>query len=969
MTKVKKIKSIKALLVCMGFALFGAVLFNQTGGTETAEAILTPKYSVAFTAVTWANSNGAQSESEESVPMRSATFQIGQYVTSTYSLEMWGDSYSGSAEFPVNGYINSKNVNLKLNSSSGTPVLFVYNSSGAQLSAEMLNASLTNLADGSYYGTFAASGGWLVNQRWYNSVGFNAKFLFNVDTVAPTISGASTSTTGTYKNGSFTVTASDSRSGIKNLYYKTPSGAYQSTTETSKTFSSGSEAGLYCFYAIDNAGNRSSTYYVMYDGTPPVGVIKSLAGSVLGNYTNTDFNYTATDENSGIDYLQYKSPTSSSWVTYASGTNISATASNGKHTFRAYDKAGNVSEEKFVYLDTVKPSGTLYGESMAVENGRKTNASYIKFVGMDMLSGVTSLYVKNSGATAFSSYTNNSQLTDEGTYTFYCLDRAGNRSLDYVITIDRTPPKMLCSIGDFYETSTGEFVVAAIDSSALSLYYKTPSMTEYALAVETSYVVNKTSPDGRYYFYAVDELGNISSTVWVELSVAVPVIEVIKSDTDNSRYVTWEGDNYTVTVDGNSYTKGSWIRTEGEHTVVATNEFNRTTTKVFTIEHFYKAEGTTLPTCTGSGFTTYTCVHCGSGYTSDIVDARGHDFEQTVSNPTCTEKGYTANTCKVCGYSFTSDEKAQLGHAYTRTVKEPNCIEGGYTANTCSRCNHSYTSDIKSANGHDYLKRKTEPTCLSGGYTDYTCKNCEFGYTSDYVNALGHSYEESMLTATCAEQGYTLHSCIRCDDEYKTDIIPASGHKYIDEAITVTCIQNGGINHTCSICGYNYMSDIVSAIGHSYRSEVIAYATCESAGERLHCCDNCHNEYTNEIPKLSHKFELLEEINNDGVIHRVYGCIVCGYSYTEDVGEQYEEVSNFVIYLFDQYRPYIGWVFLATSGVWSSFMGVMFILAKKNDDKQKAKKALVNYLIGMVVIFCILVACPLLIKGIAVLVT
>ena len=65
--------------------------------------------------------------------------------------------------------------------------------------------------------------------------------------------------------------------------------------------------------------------------------------------------------------------------------------------------------------------------------------------------------------------------------------------------------------------------------------------------------------------------------------------------------------------------------------------------------------------------------------------------------------------------------------------------------------------------------------------------------------------------------------------------------------------------------------------------------------------------------------------------------------------------GNFVVYLFDEYSPYMIWVFLATAGVWSIAMGVAMIVAHKNDDKEKAKKMLVNYLIGLVVIFGILV--------------
>ena len=63
------------------------------------------------------------------------------------------------------------------------------------------------------------------------------------------------------------------------------------------------------------------------------------------------------------------------------------------------------------------------------------------------------------------------------------------------------------------------------------------------------------------------------------------------------------------------------------------------------------------------------------------------------------------------------------------------------------------------------------------------------------------------------------------------------------------------------------------------------------------------------------------------------------------------------------------WVFLATAGVWSIAMGIAIIIATKNEDKAKAKKMLVNYGIGLIIIFAILVAAPYLVKGIAALVT
>ena len=106
----------------------------------------------------------------------------------------------------------------------------------------------------------------------------------------------------------------------------------------------------------------------------------------------------------------------------------------------------------------------------------------------------------------------------------------------------------------------------------------------------------------------------------------------------------------------------------------------------------------------------------------------------------------------------------------------------------------------------------------------------------------------------------------------------------------------------------------------------------------------------------------------NGVVKRHYECSVCKEILTQDVGDQYEKVSNYVTYLFEEYSPYMMWVFIATAGVWSIAMGIAIIIANKNEDKVKAKKMLVNYGIGLVVIFAILVAVPYLVQGIAALV-
>ena len=119
---------------------------------------------------------------------------------------------------------------------------------------------------------------------------------------------------------------------------------------------------------------------------------------------------------------------------------------------------------------------------------------------------------------------------------------------------------------------------------------------------------------------------------------------------------------------------------------------------------------------------------------------------------------------------------------------------------------------------------------------------------------------------------------------------------------------------------------------------------------------------------IENKNQIVEEKMENGVVKRHYECTVCKEILTQDVGDQYEKVSNYVTYLFEEYSPYMMWVFIATAGVWSIAMGIAIIIANKNEDKAKAKKMLVNYGIGLIVIFAILVAVPYLVQGIAALV-
>ena len=378
----------------------------------------------------------------------------------------------------------------------------------------------------------------------------------------------------------------------------------------------------------------------------------------------------------------------------------------------------------------------------------------------------------------------------------------------------------------------------------------------------------------------------------------------------------------------------------------------------------------TEPTCLEQGYTTHVCSRCDDTYVDTYVNAKGHKYVAKVTEATCTDRGYTTQTCSACGNSYIENYVNAHGHDYGawRITTSATCTENGLRYKTCATCNYKYNEAIP-ALGHSYEPEVIEPTCVDKGYTTHICSRCGTGYNDTFVDALGHDYQLKRVEPTCTEEGYIGQCCARCSDTYKTQILKANGHDYVETYIEVTCMEEGCVLHTCLVCQYEYRTNIVSPSGHSLETNVRLASTCVDNGERYYSCNRCDYEKVDVIPARGHNYELVDEKNADGMITRRYACSHCGDYYDQDVGAQYERVSNYVEYLFDEYSPYMMWVFLATAGVWSIAMGIAIIIATKNEDKAKAKKMLVNYGIGLIVIFAILVAAPYLVHGIAALIS
>ena len=238
-----------------------------------------------------------------------------------------------------------------------------------------------------------------------------------------------------------------------------------------------------------------------------------------------------------------------------------------------------------------------------------------------------------------------------------------------------------------------------------------------------------------------------------------------------------------------------------------------------------------------------------------------------------------------------------------------------------------------------------------------------------YTFKIDHYYKlVSQTAATCQTNGVKNYECSQCGDTYD-EVLYSSGHRYSVTSTPSSCTESEHIIYTCDLCGTKYETEGNYPSGHNYVSTITRAPTCTQEGERKVECENCGDSYTAKIAANGHDYQITDTSNTKGKTIRTYTCSICGHSYRQELGNQYEEVSNYVEYLFKQYEPYMWWVLLATAGVWSIAIGVMIVIAQKHEDKEKAKKMLVNYIIGLVVIAVIVVACPYLVRGIAALIT
>ena len=432
---------------------------------------------------------------------------------------------------------------------------------------------------------------YVVAYQWANKIGNSDRFLtmgisdiYNVDTDKPTLKYGSmigiggesiTSNTTKYTTGTTTIELLDNKKSC--LYYKSPgSSSYvlapannYSITSFSLNLSSGSSTnnGTWLFYGTDAVGHTTATLTVIADSVAPTGSLSGVSNNGITN-GNVSFSFSS-------DYGRYKIG-SGSYVSMSTGTtNFSA---EGNYTINLYDTAGNNTYYYFE-IDKTAPTGTLNG-IVGIDN--YTNQD-VTFTWSD-----TRASAKLNG----SNYSSGSVISNEGSYTIVLTDTANN-STSYSFIIDKTVPKGTLSgiVGiDNYTNHDVSFTWS--DSLATATLNGEEYIKETIISSEDTYtlILTDKATNSTTYTFVIDKTaptGTLNGIVGID------------NYTNQDVSFTWSDSLATAKLNGEEYTKETFISTENSYTLILTDKATNSTTYNFVIDK-------TAPTGTLSGITNIT---------------------------------------------------------------------------------------------------------------------------------------------------------------------------------------------------------------------------------------------------------------------------------------------------------------------------------------------------------------------------
>ncbi len=246
----------------------------------------------------------------------------------------------------------------------------------------------------------------------------------------------------------------------------------------------------------------------------------------------------------------------------------------------------------------------------------------------------------------------------------------------------------------------------------------------------------------------------------------------------------------------------------------------------------------TAPTCTENGSLRF--ENAEKGFVYEVVkNATGHSYDTVITNPTCTGPGYTTYTCH-CGHSYQSDYTDIIEHVYGdwEIIVVPTCEEVGKECRNCINCPYSEFRDVP-ATGHDEETLVGRPsTCYQTGLTDGKwCRECEKILIAQQELPIVHNfYEVEKYIASCTEDGYNLMRC-ECGAEEKWNIVYALEHNMSNwiKSKEASCGEYGEEQRRCLNNNCSYVE--------KRQTDMLSHSYSASKEGKFECVNGCGDSY------------------------------------------------------------------------------------------------------------------------------
>lgn len=421
----------------------------------------------------------------------------------------------------------------------------------------------------------------------------SGEYSFYYDSVKPVgtiYSNGSSVLSGKYVGKSFSYSATDSGSGIATLYYKTPTNGTYQQYSSGTIIPANSGDGWYYFYAVDNAGNQSATSSVYLETAAPLVEIYRNGSLAYSKTVTTAGTFDTNIYLNPNDKIRISCDTSSGKATcnYALDQDITIGSGYTSNTYTITLTTATGSKSDFIYhivrnKPVIQVGSTTYqsGSTLHLKSDTTISWSCDSIITATENTGMSISSEGGVNLNEFIKYTEGKSrtfTTPAGTTTKYELllnDQAGNKST-FIIYIDKTAPKGEWKAGGSTLANGG------YTNKSLSFEFTESGVTatySFNGGEYTAYTSGKSlTADGTYNVVLTDLAGN-KSQFTAHIDTVAPTgrlyadYKIVESGTVTSGnvYFTWDGDDVSATMNGQTYVKNTVLFDDGIYRFVLTD--------------------------------------------------------------------------------------------------------------------------------------------------------------------------------------------------------------------------------------------------------------------------------------------------------------------------------------------------------------------------------------------------------------